>query len=143
VLFSVMARLHPRYVEVFVPAVAAMLGIGAAWAASPQGRVRPAVLAGALVVIVVYAERLLYGTPVEWWVTLCAALGAILCAALARLVGIAPRLRFALAPVATLVLTLVAVLAIPLRADSTAIDTHVTDAARERLPARPPGRRAL
>src|SRR6202030_613788 len=32
VLFSDMSRLHPRYVEVFVPAVAATLGIGAAWA---------------------------------------------------------------------------------------------------------------
>jgi 4-amino-4-deoxy-L-arabinose transferase-like glycosyltransferase len=128
VLFSDMARLHPRYVEVFVPAVAAMLGVGVAWAASAEGRARVAVLAGALLVIVIYAQRLLYGTPPEWWVTLCGALGAILCAALARLVGIAPRLRFALAPVATLALTLVAVLAIPVRADITAIDTHVTDA---------------
>ncbi len=32
-LFSDMARLHPRYVEGFVPAVAALLGIGVAWAA--------------------------------------------------------------------------------------------------------------
>ena len=37
VLFSHMARLHPRYVEGFTPAVAAMLGIGVAWAASPRG----------------------------------------------------------------------------------------------------------
>jgi hypothetical protein len=128
VLFSDMERLHPRYVEVFVPAVAAMLGVGAAWAASPQGRARMAVLAGALVVIVIYAERLLYGTPTEWWITLLGALGAILCAALARLEGISARLRFALAPAATLSLTLLAVLAIPVRADITAIDTHVTDA---------------
>jgi hypothetical protein len=123
-----MARLHPRYVEVFVPAVAAMLGVGAAWAASPEGRVRIAVLTGALVVVVIYAERLLYGTPLEWWVTLGGALGAILCAALARLDGQSPRVRVALAPAATLALTLLAVLAIPVRADVTAIDTHVTDA---------------
>ena len=32
VLFSHMARLHPRYVEGLVPAVGATLGIGAAWA---------------------------------------------------------------------------------------------------------------
>ena len=32
VLFSAMARLHPRYTEAFMPAVAALLGIGAAWA---------------------------------------------------------------------------------------------------------------
>ena len=38
VLFSDMVRLHPRYVEGFMPAVAAMLGIGVAWA----GRRRPA-----------------------------------------------------------------------------------------------------
>jgi len=37
VLFSQMARLHPRYVEGFTPAVAAMLGIGVAWAASLAG----------------------------------------------------------------------------------------------------------
>src|SRR6185312_1040610 len=34
VLFSHMARLHPRYVEGFTPAVAAVLGIGLAWAVS-------------------------------------------------------------------------------------------------------------
>ena len=128
VLFSDMARLHPRYVEVFVPAVAALLGVGAAWAASPQGRTRMAVLAGALIVIVIYAERLLYGTPLAWWVTLVATLGAITCAALARLEGISGRLRRALAPTAALALTLIAVLAIPVSADITAIDTHVTDA---------------
>ena len=63
VLFSHMARLHPRYVEGFVPAVAAMLGIGAAWASEPRGRLRPAVLTISLVVVVVYGERLLFGRP--------------------------------------------------------------------------------
>ncbi len=128
VLFSAQARLHPRYVEAFVPAVAAMLGVGAAWAASPEGRVRMAVLAGALIVIVIYAERLLYGTPIAWWVTLAGALGAIACAALARLAGISRGLRVALAPAGALALTLIAVLAIPVSADVTAIETHVTDA---------------
>jgi 4-amino-4-deoxy-L-arabinose transferase-like glycosyltransferase len=37
VLFSQMTRLHPRYVEGFTPAVAAMLGIGVAWAAGLAG----------------------------------------------------------------------------------------------------------
>jgi hypothetical protein len=128
VLFSAMSRLHPRYVEAFVPAVAAMLGIGAAWAASPEGRARFAVLAGALVVIVIYAERLLYGTPPAWWVALVAALAAIACAALARLEGISERVRFALAPAGALVITLIALLAIPFSADVTAIKDHVTDA---------------
>jgi 4-amino-4-deoxy-L-arabinose transferase-like glycosyltransferase len=37
VLFSEMARLHPRYVEAFTPAVAAMLGLGIAWLLSLSG----------------------------------------------------------------------------------------------------------
>ncbi len=37
VLFSHMARLHPRYVEGFTPVVAAMLGIGVAWSADATG----------------------------------------------------------------------------------------------------------
>jgi 4-amino-4-deoxy-L-arabinose transferase-like glycosyltransferase len=128
VLFSEMSRLHPRYVEAFVPAVAALLGIGAAWAASGEGRARIAVLSGALIVVVIYGERLLYGTPLAWWVTLLGALGAIACAAFARLEGISARLRFALAPVGALTLCLLAVLAIPFSADITAIHDHVTDA---------------
>jgi 4-amino-4-deoxy-L-arabinose transferase-like glycosyltransferase len=128
VLFSDMARLHPRYVEVFVPAVAATLGIGVAWAASARGRLRVAVLAGALIVLVLYGERVLYGTPLAWWVALLGAMGAITCAALARAADMPARLRRLLAPAATLALALVAVLAIPVSADVTAIDTHVTDA---------------
>jgi 4-amino-4-deoxy-L-arabinose transferase-like glycosyltransferase len=128
VLFSDMARLHPRYAEVFVPAVAALLGVGAAWAAAPEGRARVAVLTCALLVTVIYAERLSYGTPIEWWVALAGALGAIACASFARLTGLSSRLRFALAPAGALTLTLVAVLALPVSADVTAIDTHVTDA---------------
>jgi 4-amino-4-deoxy-L-arabinose transferase-like glycosyltransferase len=127
-LFSEMSRLHPRYVEVFAPAVAATLGIGAAWASSPRGRERMAVLAGALVVLVIYGERLLYGTPSAWWVALLATMGAITCAALARAADMPARLKRALAPAGALALTLVAVLAIPVSADVTAIDTHVTDA---------------
>jgi 4-amino-4-deoxy-L-arabinose transferase-like glycosyltransferase len=128
VLFSEMSRLHPRYVEVFVPAVAATLGIGAAWASSPRGRVRLLVLAGALVVLVLYGERLLYGTPLAWWLALLGAMGAITCAAVARAADIPARLGRVLAPAGALALSLVAVLAIPVSADVTAIDTHVTDA---------------
>jgi 4-amino-4-deoxy-L-arabinose transferase-like glycosyltransferase len=40
VLFSAMARLHPRYVESFTPAVAGMFGIGVAWVAGAGSRVR-------------------------------------------------------------------------------------------------------
>ncbi len=128
VLFSDMARLHPRYVEGFVPAVAAMLGVGAAWASAPAGRLRMAVLTVTMVILVIYGERLLYGTPGAWWITLAGALGAIACAAGARLGAVPATLRAALAPAGVLAMTLIAVLAIPLSADVTAIDNHVTDA---------------
>jgi 4-amino-4-deoxy-L-arabinose transferase-like glycosyltransferase len=40
VLFSAMARLHPRYVESFTPAVTGMFGIGVGWVAAAKSRVR-------------------------------------------------------------------------------------------------------
>jgi 4-amino-4-deoxy-L-arabinose transferase-like glycosyltransferase len=40
VLFSAIVRLHPRYVESFTPAVAAMYGIGVAWVSGVQNRAR-------------------------------------------------------------------------------------------------------
>ncbi len=128
VLFSSMARLHPRYVEAFTPVVAAMLGIGVAWVASQRGRLRLAVLAGTLLIVVVYAERLLYGTPAVWWVSLAAACGALGCIALARVPTLTARERSWLARAGVLTLTLTAVLAIPLSADVTAIENGVTDA---------------
>jgi 4-amino-4-deoxy-L-arabinose transferase-like glycosyltransferase len=132
-LFSDMARLHPRYVEGFTPAVAAMLGIGAAWAVTPHSdrrsdRVRLGILAATLAITVFYAERLLYGTPGAWWVSLAGALGAILCAGLARMPGMRARPRSWLVQAGALTLTLVAVLAIPLSADVTSIENGVTDA---------------
>ncbi len=39
-LFSDMIRLHPRYVEGFMPAVAALLGIGVAWAGRQRSAIR-------------------------------------------------------------------------------------------------------
>ncbi len=128
VLFSHMERLHPRYVEGFVPAVAAALGIGAAWAAEPRGRLRPAILALTLLAVVVYGERLLYGTSSEWWISLLAALGAIGCAALARLPSPRVPLRGLLAPWGVLVLGLCSVLAIPLGTDITSIHDEISDA---------------
>ncbi|MFZ2114278.1 MAG: glycosyltransferase family 39 protein [Solirubrobacteraceae bacterium] len=44
VLFSAMARLHPRYVESFTPAVATMFGIGVGLVAALQNRARLLVL---------------------------------------------------------------------------------------------------
>ncbi len=143
VLFSHMVRLHPRYVEGFTPAVAAMLGIGLAWALATPGagtgpgavpaddgsaRLRLALLAVTLAIAVYYAERLLYGTPGEWWIALAGALGAIACAVLARVPRVPARLRSLLAPAGAMALALVAVLAIPLKADLTAIKDRVSDA---------------
>ncbi len=128
VLFSHMARLHPRYVEGLVPAVGATLGIGAAWASQPRGVLRAAVLAITLAVIVYYGERLLYGTSSEWWISLIAALLALACAALARVSAVPRVLRRALAPPGVLALTLCAALSISVGTDITSIDNHVTDA---------------
>ncbi len=133
VLFSHMARLHPRYVEGFTPAVAAMLGIGVAWVlAEPANRreagVRLGILAGSLAIAVFYAERLMYGTTPTWWVALLGALGAIALAALARFSRSPSPRRTSLAGAGATVLTLVAILAVPFGADVTAIETHVTDA---------------
>jgi 4-amino-4-deoxy-L-arabinose transferase-like glycosyltransferase len=128
VLFSHMARLHPRYVEGIVPAVGATLGIGAAWASQPHGRIRPIVLVVSLAAVVFYGERLLYGTTSEWWISLGGALGAFALAALARWPATPPRVRSAIAPAGVLALTLCALLAIPVGTDITAIDEHVSDA---------------
>jgi 4-amino-4-deoxy-L-arabinose transferase-like glycosyltransferase len=128
VLFSHMARLHPRYVEGLVPAVAATLGIGAAWASEARGRSRPIVLAVSLAAVVFYGERLLYGTTSEFWISLLGALGALVLAALARWPAVPARVRAALAPAGVLVLTLCAVLSISVGTDITAIDNHITDA---------------
>jgi 4-amino-4-deoxy-L-arabinose transferase-like glycosyltransferase len=128
VLFSHMVRLHPRYVEGFTPAVAAMLGIGVAWAASQRGRLRLAFLVGALVILVYYAERLLYGRPLAWWVTLAGALAAIAFALLARMTMTPTRVRALLAPAAVMACTLIAVLAVPFGTDVTAIANNVGDA---------------
>lgn len=128
VLFSHMARLHPRYVEGLVPAVAATLGIGAAWAAEPRGRLRPVALLIALAAVVYYGERLLYGTPAVWWISLAGALGALAAAVLARAPSLPAALRSLLAPGAVLVLSLCSMLAVSVQTDIRAIDDHVTDA---------------
>jgi 4-amino-4-deoxy-L-arabinose transferase-like glycosyltransferase len=128
VLFSHMARLHPRYVEGLLPAVAATIGIGAAWASQPRGVLRPAALAITLAVVVVYGERLLYGTSSEWWISLIAALAALACAAIARVPAVPRALRRAFAPIGVLVLTLCSTFTIAVGTDITAIRSHVTDA---------------
>jgi 4-amino-4-deoxy-L-arabinose transferase-like glycosyltransferase len=132
-LFSDMTRLHPRYVESFVPAVAALLGIGVAWACaidrrSAYSRARLIALVVALVVSVYYVERLLYGRTGVWWVTLIGALGAIALAGFARVGRRAGGGRGGWLSAATIALTLVTVSALPLSADVASIDGGVTDA---------------
>jgi 4-amino-4-deoxy-L-arabinose transferase-like glycosyltransferase len=132
-LFSHQIRLHPRYVEAFTPAVAALLGIGLAWVASPQderrsSRVRLGILVAVLAIVVYYGERLLYGYPLEWWLTILGALGAIAFALLARVPRVPAKARRLLAPAGVMAMTLVAVLAIPLKADFTAIADRISDA---------------
>jgi 4-amino-4-deoxy-L-arabinose transferase-like glycosyltransferase len=128
ILFSHMARLHPRYVEGFTPAVAAFLGIGLAWACTTRGRLALAGLVVAMIVTVYYAERLLYGTPAVWWVVLLGALAAIALGAAAMLRGRSGRRSAVLASSATLLSALVAVLAVGVKSDITAIHDKVSDA---------------
>jgi len=134
VLFSHMARLHPRYVESLVPAVAALLGIGVAWACaadrgSVYGRARLIALVVALAASVYYVERLLFGRTGVWWVTLIGALGAITLALLARFGARAEEGRGGgWLGAATIALTLVTVCALPLSADVVSIKGGVTDA---------------
>ncbi len=118
VLFSQMARLHPRYVEGFTPAVAALVGIGIAWATQPHGRVRLLFLAVAFAALLGYAAHLLYGLPAIWWLMLACALGAIAAAWVDRVdTG-----------VIAVLLALVAVLAIPTQASIRAVRLSVSDA---------------
>jgi 4-amino-4-deoxy-L-arabinose transferase-like glycosyltransferase len=124
VLFSHMARLHPRYVEGFTAVVAAMAGIGLAWCVeAPRERIRAALLALAMILTVIYVERLLYGTSGVWWLTLAAALVAIGLLGLSQLKGSTTPLT-----VGTLACALVAVLALGVKADATAIKDKVSDA---------------
>ena len=126
VLFSHMERLHPRYVEGFTPAVAAMLGIGLAWATAPRGRLRLAALAVAMLVTVVYAERLLYAVEAVWAVVLIGALAALAAALLARRAR-SPRAR-GLLGAATLAAALVAVLTVGMKTNVRAIGDKISAA---------------
>jgi len=128
VLFSHMVRLHPRYVEGFTPAVAAMLGIGLAWVTAALDRLRLALLALTLALVVYYSERLLYGVPVEWWVTLLAALCALALALLSRAPAARTGSRATLARAGVIAATLVAVLSVGVKTDLTAISNRVSDA---------------
>lgn len=120
VLFSAITRLHPRYTEGFTPAVAAVFGIGVAWASSSGARARVAWLTVTLATVVIYAWHLLFGTTAVWWIVLAAALGALMSALALR--GAPRGLTFAA--------TLVTLLAIPTWASLNAVRENVSDANR-------------
>src|SRR5205085_3289562 len=139
VLFSHMARLHPRYVEAFTPAVAAMLGVGAAWGGVARTRAQAIALVIALAANLYFVERLIYSIHGIWWLTFAATLGAL------ALLAIAPWSPARVAPVrertvafgawgpalrehATIAMTMLAVLALPFATDVSSIKEGVTDA---------------
>ncbi len=131
VLFSAMARLHPRYTEAFTPAVAALLGIGVAAigarpARSGVGRWgRLALLGGALAILLPYAHHLLYGTTALFVVVLCLGLAALALSLLAALLADRP-LAGGLAALSSLALA-IGVLAIPLSASLQAVSENASD----------------
>jgi hypothetical protein len=145
-LFSHMERLHPRYVESFTPAVAAMLGIGAAWACAARTRAQVAVLAVALAANLYFVERLIYSVHGIWWLTLVATVTTLALVALRSTRGLADaragaasdggeaieqpaaRDRARALEYATTAAALVAVLALPFATDVSSIKEGVTDA---------------
>jgi 4-amino-4-deoxy-L-arabinose transferase-like glycosyltransferase len=76
VLFSAMARLHPRYAEAFTPAVAAAAGIGLAWALTNQRR-RVLILSLAAASLAIYAVWLLGAKSPAAALTVLGALGVV------------------------------------------------------------------
>jgi 4-amino-4-deoxy-L-arabinose transferase-like glycosyltransferase len=117
VLFSAMARLHPRYTEGFTPAVAAAAGIGVAWALRDGFWQRLFVIVAALA-LTLYGRYLLGGAASAWQL---GAAGAIV--AIAALWLRPERVRVALLA-AGLGL---AALALPLQVDASLIGNHEFD----------------
>lgn len=138
-LFSEMGRLHPRYTEAMVPAVAGTLGVGLAWATEAFSRLRLAALAATIVAVVLYARGSLIDAGALWWLLAASGLGALGLAALmwaaARTPTVAGAARRASAgervyPWGALALTLVCVLAVPLSAALRAVRLNVSDTNR-------------
>jgi len=120
VLYSAMARLHPRYTEGFTPAVAAVAGIGVAWALR-DGLWQRLFTVIAAVALSLYGRHLLGASASTWRVS---AVGAIVAVAAllvrherARMVLLAGGLG-------------VAALALPLSVDASLIANHEFDSGR-------------
>lgn len=136
-LFSHMTRLHPRYTEALVPAVAGTLGMGVAWATERRTPWRLAALSVTLIGVVVYGAALLFGTPAAWWFTFAGAAGALaLCGVAAPRRSEEPGRRGAVGRRGALVrggalgCALVCVLAIPLSGSLRAVRENVSDTNR-------------
>jgi hypothetical protein len=115
-----MARLHPRYTEGFTPAVAAVAGIGVAWALRDGFWQRLCTIL-ALVGLTLYARYLLGGGTSDFRV---GAIGAI--AAAAALLVRPERIRVALLAGGLALATL----ALPLAVDASLIRNHEFDSGR-------------
>ncbi len=120
VLYSAMARLHPRYSEGFTPAVAAVAGIGFAWALR-DGVWQRLVTALALVALTLYARYLLGAQASDWRV---GAAGAIVAAAALILRQHRVRVGVLAAGLA------LSILALPLQVDASLISHHEFDSGR-------------
>ncbi len=120
-LFSEMARLHPRYTEAVVPAVAGTFGVGVAWATERRTRGRLLALGVTLLATVIYTRSLLFGMPAVWWIALAGAAGALVS------VSVVPaRAR----PAGTLACALVCLLAVPLSGALRSVRDNVSDTNR-------------
>ncbi len=120
-LFSDMARLHPRYTEAVVPAVAGTLGVGVAWATERRTRARLLALGVTLFAVVLYTRSLLFGMPAVWWIALAGAVGALV-----SITVVPARAR----PAATLACSLVCLLAVPLSGALRGVRDNVSDTNR-------------
>jgi 4-amino-4-deoxy-L-arabinose transferase-like glycosyltransferase len=121
VLFSGMARLHPRYTEAFTPAVASTFGIGLAWAALRRGPARRYGLTATLLAAILYAERLLFGPSLLWALVVAAGLAAFV----PVWIGIPQVVRPLLFACA-----LVSLLAVPFSAALRAVGENISDTNR-------------
>jgi hypothetical protein len=119
-LFTTMARLHPRYVDAYTPAVVIALGVGVMWAVR-GGAARHRLLAATAIGLAGYGWYLKGGQVPLVWVTALAGLGAVWAAAAA------PRRVRALAGAA---LACLAILGLPVAAAIALIANHETDAGR-------------
>ncbi len=120
VLYSAMARLHPRYTEGFTPAVAAAAGIGCAWALR-DGVWQRIFTVAAAVGLALYGRWLLDGSSTTWRLTAAGAIAA--CAAL-----LLPWERIRVSALAGGLA--LAALALPFQVDASLISNHEFDSGR-------------